>query len=171
MPGEGVACRRGKIGASGCGWPQHATQRGNRRMLTFSGDDEYRVCLSLLAGTGGHSGILLGGYCLMPDQPATPGMRMLDRRTMHASAALAPHLPTAPAAHAARHVPPAAGRECRPAGGRPAVPRTFGEQLGRAPPSDRGDRPKRTTEQSGVPRSAHRVSVSPDFAGLRYQGS
>ena len=37
------------------GYPHHVTQRGNRRMQTFFGEEDYRAYIALLGEFGGHS--------------------------------------------------------------------------------------------------------------------
>ena len=49
------------------GHPHHITQRGNRRLATFFGDDDYRIYLSLLAEWCGKAGTEVWAYCLMPN--------------------------------------------------------------------------------------------------------
>lgn len=49
------------------GAPHHVVQRGNRRMKTFFGDEDYEVYLSLLAEWCGRHGVAIWAYCLMPN--------------------------------------------------------------------------------------------------------
>jgi len=49
------------------GYPHHVTQRGNRRMQTFFGDEDYRAYLALLAEWTGRCGVRVLAYCLMPN--------------------------------------------------------------------------------------------------------
>ena len=49
------------------GAPHHVVQRGNRRMKTFFGDEDYEAYLSLLAEWCGHYGVSIWAYCLMPN--------------------------------------------------------------------------------------------------------
>ena len=49
------------------GTPHHLTQRGNRRMKAFFGDDDYRAYLSLLADWCTRHGVRIWAYCLMPN--------------------------------------------------------------------------------------------------------
>lgn len=60
------------------GIPHHITHRGNRRQLTFFGDDDYRAYLALLAEWCGKYGVEVWAWCLMPNHvhliavPSTP---------------------------------------------------------------------------------------------------
>ena len=47
--------------------PHHVTQRGNRRLETFFGDDDYRAYRALLAEHCAAAGVACLAYCLMPD--------------------------------------------------------------------------------------------------------
>ncbi len=49
------------------GLPHHVTQRGNRRMPTFFGDEDYRAYLDLLGEWTRREGVRVWGYCLMPN--------------------------------------------------------------------------------------------------------
>lgn len=49
------------------GIPHHITQRGNRRMLTFFGDNDYRSYLTLLVEWCRQCGVEIWAYCLMPN--------------------------------------------------------------------------------------------------------
>ena len=49
------------------GQPHLVTQRGNRRLETFFGDDDYRAYLSLLAEWCHDAGTEIWAYCLMPN--------------------------------------------------------------------------------------------------------
>jgi len=49
------------------GAPHHVVQRGNRRMKTFFGDDDYEAYLSLLTEWCGRYGVEIWAYCLMPN--------------------------------------------------------------------------------------------------------
>ncbi len=49
------------------GHPHHITQRGNRRLETFFGDDDYRSYLVLLAEWCRKAGTEVWAYCLMPN--------------------------------------------------------------------------------------------------------
>jgi len=49
------------------GYPDHVTQRGNRRQRTFFGDDDYDACLDLVAGRCRRSHVAIWAYCLMPN--------------------------------------------------------------------------------------------------------
>lgn len=49
------------------GIPHHITQRGNRRMQTFFGDDDYRAYISLLAEWCRKCSVDIWAYCLMPN--------------------------------------------------------------------------------------------------------
>ncbi len=69
------------------GVAHHVTQRGNRRMETFFGADDYRAYLDLLAEACDKTGVACWAYCLMPNhvhlilvpplepRPATSGDR------------------------------------------------------------------------------------------------
>jgi putative transposase len=47
--------------------PHHVVQRGNRRMATFFGEDDYRAYLGLLKDWCGRYGVRIWAYCLMPN--------------------------------------------------------------------------------------------------------
>ena len=49
------------------GMPHHVTQRGNRRMQTFFGDEDYRAYLSELKTWSAEYGNRIWAYCLMPN--------------------------------------------------------------------------------------------------------
>ena len=49
------------------GVPHHVTQRGNRRMQTFFGEEDYRAYLSLVGQWCFREGVAIWGYCLMPN--------------------------------------------------------------------------------------------------------
>ncbi len=49
------------------GVPHHITQRGNRRLPTFFGDDDFQAYLDLLAEHAGAAGVAVWAYCLMPN--------------------------------------------------------------------------------------------------------
>jgi putative transposase len=49
------------------GLPHHVTQRGNRRMETFFGDEDYAEYLKLLAQWCGRFEVVIWAYCLMPN--------------------------------------------------------------------------------------------------------
>ncbi|AJE02705.1 transposase [Geobacter pickeringii] len=49
------------------GIPHHVTQRGNRRMQTFFGDDDYRAYISLLSEWCRKCSVAIWAYCLMPN--------------------------------------------------------------------------------------------------------
>ena len=49
------------------GLPHHVTQRGNRRLQTFFGDDDYALYKHLLGEAAGKAGSEIWGYCLMPN--------------------------------------------------------------------------------------------------------
>ena len=49
------------------GVPHHVTQRGNRRLDTFFGDDDYRAYLDLLAEHCPAAGVAVWAFCLMPN--------------------------------------------------------------------------------------------------------
>jgi putative transposase len=60
------------------GLPHHVTQRGNRRMNVFFGDDDYLLYLDLLRERCRRAEVEVWAYCLMPNHvhliltPATP---------------------------------------------------------------------------------------------------
>ncbi|MFW6155517.1 MAG: transposase [Planctomycetota bacterium] len=60
------------------GMPHHVMQRGNRRMQTFFGDDDYLAYLSMVRRVCGRWGNRIWAYCLMPNHvhlivvPETP---------------------------------------------------------------------------------------------------
>jgi len=47
--------------------PHHVTQRGNRRLPTFFGDEDYVRYLDLMAEWCAQCGVAIWGYCLMPN--------------------------------------------------------------------------------------------------------
>lgn len=47
--------------------PHHVTQRGNRRLPTFFGDEDYVRYLDLMAEWCSQCGVAIWGYCLMPN--------------------------------------------------------------------------------------------------------
>ena len=47
--------------------PHHVTQRGNRRMQVFFGDDDYALYLDLLSARCRKAGVGIWAYCLMPN--------------------------------------------------------------------------------------------------------
>lgn len=49
------------------GLPHHVTQRGNRRLETFFGDDDYAVYRDLLAEHCAAAAVAVWAYCLMPN--------------------------------------------------------------------------------------------------------
>ncbi len=49
------------------GIPHHITQRGNRRMQTFFGDDDYRAYIALLSEWCSKCSVDIWAYCLMPN--------------------------------------------------------------------------------------------------------
>jgi putative transposase len=49
------------------GVPHYVTQRGNRGMETFFGDEDYAAYLDLMAEWCGHCGVEVWAYCLMPN--------------------------------------------------------------------------------------------------------
>ena len=49
------------------GQPHHATQRGNRRLETFFGDDDYETYLDLVAECCRGAATKVWAYCLMPN--------------------------------------------------------------------------------------------------------
>jgi len=49
------------------GFPHHVTQRGNRRLPTFFGDDDYRAYLDLLTEHAAAAEVAVWAYCLMPN--------------------------------------------------------------------------------------------------------
>ena len=60
------------------GYPHHVTQRGNRRMQTFFGEDDYAAYLSLVGQWCRREDVRVWAYCLMPNHvhlivvPSTP---------------------------------------------------------------------------------------------------
>jgi len=48
-------------------FPHHVTQRGNRRLRTFFGDDDYALYLRLMSEFCGKAGTRVWAYCLMPN--------------------------------------------------------------------------------------------------------
>ena len=58
------------------GHPHHVTQRGNRGLKTFFGDEDYRLYRELLAAHCADAGVEVWAYCLMPNHVhliLTPG--------------------------------------------------------------------------------------------------
>ncbi|MEO0438074.1 MAG: transposase [Pseudomonadota bacterium] len=49
------------------GYPHQLTQRGNRRMKTFSSDDHYRAYLELIVEHRADAGLSVWAYCLKPN--------------------------------------------------------------------------------------------------------
>lgn len=49
------------------GMPHHVTQRGNRRMTVFFGDDDYRAYIAQLTKRCAAADTAVWGYCLMPN--------------------------------------------------------------------------------------------------------
>jgi len=49
------------------GIPHHVTQRGNRRMATFFGDEDYQAYLTLMAEWCARCRVDIWAYCLMPN--------------------------------------------------------------------------------------------------------
>jgi putative transposase len=49
------------------GIPHHVTQRGNRRLTTFFGDEDYSAYIDLMAEWCGKCGVEIWAYCLMPN--------------------------------------------------------------------------------------------------------
>src|SRR5512136_1140941 len=49
------------------GIPHHVTQRGNRRLTTFFGDDDYNTYIDLMAEWCQKCGVEIWAYCLMPN--------------------------------------------------------------------------------------------------------
>jgi putative transposase len=49
------------------GIPHHVTQRGNRRLPTFFGDEDYNAYIDLMAEWCGKCGVEIWAYCLMPN--------------------------------------------------------------------------------------------------------
>jgi len=49
------------------GLPHHITQRGNRRQKTFFCDEDYQSYLELMAHWCDACGVMIWGYCLMPN--------------------------------------------------------------------------------------------------------
>lgn len=49
------------------GIPHHVTQRGNRRLTTFFGDEDYRAYIDLMAEWCQKCGVEIWSYCLMPN--------------------------------------------------------------------------------------------------------
>ncbi len=49
------------------GLPHHVTQRGNRRLPTFYGEDDYRRYRALMAESLARCGVEVWAYCLMPN--------------------------------------------------------------------------------------------------------
>jgi len=70
------------------GFPHHVTQRGNRRQQTFFGDEDYQAYVDLLREQCQAHGVLISGWCLMPNHahpiavPATEaGLRLAIGKT------------------------------------------------------------------------------------------
>ncbi len=77
------------------GLPHHIVQRGNRRMTTFFGDDDYRAYRTLLAEACRTAEVEVVAYCLMPNHvhlvliPNTPtGLRVAVATTHRKYAAM-----------------------------------------------------------------------------------
>ncbi len=49
------------------GMPHHVTQRGNRRLQTFFGEEDYHAYLQLMAQWCASCEVEIWGYCLMPN--------------------------------------------------------------------------------------------------------
>jgi len=49
------------------GYPHHVTQRGNRRLPTFFGDEDYQAYLALMAEHCAACGVAIWAWCLMPN--------------------------------------------------------------------------------------------------------
>lgn len=49
------------------GIPHHVTQRGNRRLTTFFGEEDYNAYIDLMAEWCGKCGVEIWAYCLMPN--------------------------------------------------------------------------------------------------------
>lgn len=49
------------------GFPQHITQRGNRRQKTFFNDGDYQAYIDLMAEWCSRCGVEVWAYCLMPN--------------------------------------------------------------------------------------------------------
>lgn len=49
------------------GFPHHVTQRGNRRQVTFFGDEDYQAYVDLLASQCKINNVQVWGWCLMPN--------------------------------------------------------------------------------------------------------
>jgi len=49
------------------GYPHHVTQRGNRRMQTFFGDEDYRAYISLIGQWCRQEAVRVWAWCLMPN--------------------------------------------------------------------------------------------------------
>jgi len=49
------------------GYPHHITQRGNRRLPTFFGEEDYEAYLALMAEHCAACGVEIWAYCLMPN--------------------------------------------------------------------------------------------------------
>ena len=49
------------------GWPHHVTQRGNRRMQVFFGDEDYALYVDLMSAACRERGVAVWAYCLMPN--------------------------------------------------------------------------------------------------------
>ncbi len=49
------------------GIPHHVTQRGNRRLITFFGDEDYNTYIDLMAEWCQKCGVEIWAYCLMPN--------------------------------------------------------------------------------------------------------
>jgi len=53
--------------AVAAGFPHHVTQRGNRRMQTFFGGEDYALYVALLSERCRELGVEVWAYCLMPN--------------------------------------------------------------------------------------------------------
>jgi len=49
------------------GYPHHITQRGNRRLPTFFGEEDYKAYVALMAEYCAACGVDVWAYCLMPN--------------------------------------------------------------------------------------------------------
>lgn len=49
------------------GYPHHVTQRGNRRLQTFFGEQDYRTYRTLMAASCRRHQVAVWAYCLMPN--------------------------------------------------------------------------------------------------------
>jgi len=84
---HGPNCLRHRIRFS----PQHVTQRGNRRQQTFFGEEDYRAYLDLLHEHCSAHGVLIWGWCLMPNHVHL----IADTLTLFIATGKLPGLPTA----------------------------------------------------------------------------